>query len=253
MRSAFCSWWLVTCLAAVAMAAPVAKDKAKEQDKAAPVLEPLSVDTPAPGAPVIVSCRITDKSEVFAPVVLWRAQGSTEAYAQATLQMGGPGVYRASLTVPADVAGVEYYFEAYDVHGNGPGRAGEADNPLRAAVVAPAIETPAPADSAPVVNAKSKNPPVPAAALAPGMVPVGRVVAVGAFAAGAAALVLAGVYGLMAYSDHAVFKSSYDPAVHPAAAASVKTEALAADVSLGVGLALGVAGAASWILSPGAP
>jgi drug/metabolite transporter (DMT)-like permease len=101
--------------------------------------------------------------------------------------------------------------------------------------------------------ASARKPQVPAAALSPGMVPVGRVVAVGAFAAGAAALLLAGVYGLMASSDHAVFRSTYDPGERPAAAARVRTESLAADVSLGLGLGLGLAGAASWALSPGGP
>jgi hypothetical protein len=250
LRTSFCSWWIVTCLAAVAWAAPAVKEKAKEQDKAPPVLEPLPVELPAPGTPAVFQCRITDKSGVFGPVLAWRAQGSAEAYVRVSLAEGAAGVYEGALAVPEGVEEVEYFFEAYDTRGNGPASAGTADNPLRATVATPTPPAP------PVVEppaASVRKPQVPAAALTPGVVPVGRVVAVGAFAAGASALLLAGVYGLMASSNHAVFRSTYDPGERPAAAARVRTESLAADVSLGLGLGLGLAGAASWVLSSGGP
>jgi hypothetical protein len=97
----------------------------------------LAHQAPAPGIrgkPLNVAAHATDANGVFGPVLYVRKKGmSSGDYVQLKMISSKivPGDY--AVDVPAaltNVEALEYYIEAWDMAGNGPSRAGSAEQPL---------------------------------------------------------------------------------------------------------------------------
>jgi hypothetical protein len=97
----------------------------------------LAHQTPAPGVrgkPLNVAAHATDANGVFGPVLYVRKKGMGSGdYVQLKMIASKivPGDY--AVDVPAaltNVEALEYYIEAWDMAGNGPSRAGSAEQPL---------------------------------------------------------------------------------------------------------------------------
>lgn len=114
---------LLTTVIAGLFAAPAA-----HADSDAPEIEHARVERAALGQPITIRARITDKSAIFAPSLLVRQRGKKEFDTIELKKVGD--VFQA--VIPADqVTGdLEYVIEAFDEHGNGPGRAGSPEKPL---------------------------------------------------------------------------------------------------------------------------
>lgn len=98
-----------------------------------PVVTHTPVTTAAPGGFVKVMARVTDEVKVF-PQVFFRydPSGQYEKALDMKPVKGERHLYGAN--IPTRGAVVEYYVEAYDELGNGPGRAGSPEAPLHVAV-----------------------------------------------------------------------------------------------------------------------
>jgi hypothetical protein len=101
---------------------------AAHADTDAPEIEHARIERAALGQPITIRARITDKSAIFAPSLLVRQRGKKEFDTIELKKVGD--VFQA--VIPADqVTGdLEYVIEAFDEHGNGPGRAGTPEKPL---------------------------------------------------------------------------------------------------------------------------
>ena len=108
--------------------------------RAADTKAPVIVHTPPAGAEgdvVAVLARITDESKFF-PQVFYRYESSGEYKTPLDMKpvKGEPHMYGANVPVEGHKS-VEYYIEAYDEFGNGPGRSGEPERPHRVRLGAP--------------------------------------------------------------------------------------------------------------------
>lgn len=143
-------------------------------DTAAPVIEHTPVtSTPRGSKFVQVFARITDESKFFPQVFYRYGPGEFQKPLDMKPVKGMKSQYGANIPVKGDV--VEYYVEAYDELGNGPGRSGDPEKPWHVdtsgmgdavAQAAPAAKpwTPPPAPApAPVVQAAPPPPPRPVA------------------------------------------------------------------------------------------
>jgi hypothetical protein len=125
---------------------------AAHADTDAPEIEHARIERAALGQPITIRARITDKSAIFAPSLLVRQRGKKEFDTIELKKVGD--VFQA--VIPADqVTGdLEYVIEAFDEHGNGPGRAGTPEKPLvvrtfdASSVVAVPVPVPIPTPSA---------------------------------------------------------------------------------------------------------
>jgi len=146
-------------LLATAVAALLAAPAARAVDNDAPVITHTPVTSATPGGFVKVLAKITDESKFF-PQVFYR-YGAGDPW-EKPLDMkpvkGEPHMFGANIQTRG--ATVEYYIEAYDELGNGPGRAGSPESPIRVGVGAP---EPKPA----AVAAAPAPAPAPAPAAAP--------------------------------------------------------------------------------------
>ena len=104
---------------------------ARADDTAAPVIEHTPVTSTARGAKFVqVFAKITDESKFF-PQVFFRYGSGAEYQKPLDLKrvQGTKNDWGSNIPVKGDL--VEYYIEAYDELGNGPGRSGDPDKPYR--------------------------------------------------------------------------------------------------------------------------
>jgi len=80
--------------------------------------------------PLIISAEIVDEDGVFDPTVLWRVPPETK-FKRAPMSESIDG-FEVEIDLPEGTSEVEYFIEAYDNDGNGPGLAGSAEDPLLA-------------------------------------------------------------------------------------------------------------------------
>ncbi len=119
-------------LAAVAFAL-LASPAARAAAPVGPVVAHTPVTSAAPGGFVKVMAKVTDDVKVF-PQVFFRYDpaGQYEKALDMKPVKGEPHVYGAN--IPTRGAVVEYYVEAYDEQGNGPGRVGSPEAPIHVTV-----------------------------------------------------------------------------------------------------------------------
>ena len=120
-------------LLAVVAFALLASPAARAAAPVGPVVAHTPVTSAAPGGFVKVMAKVTDDVKVF-PQVFFRYDpaGQYEKALDMKPVKGEPHVYGAN--IPTRGAVVEYYVEAYDEQGNGPGRAGSPEAPIHVAV-----------------------------------------------------------------------------------------------------------------------
>jgi hypothetical protein len=102
-----------------------------EDDTSPPVIAHTPVTRGDRGKSTLLTAKITDESKIF-PQVFFRfgTSGPYEKPLDMKPVKGQKGQWSAALPPsPANV--IEYYIEAYDEFGNGPGRAGEPGKPFR--------------------------------------------------------------------------------------------------------------------------
>ncbi|MHB8420370.1 MAG: hypothetical protein ACYDCL_20045 [Myxococcales bacterium] len=109
---------------------------------AGPTIDHTPVTQATAGQPLTIAATIHSSSGVFQPVVLFRHPGEA-TWRKQELLAGTNGSYAMTLPGNAVDRDLEYYLEAYDDDGNGPGRAGSPDSPFHVAVVA-GVAQPAP-------------------------------------------------------------------------------------------------------------
>jgi hypothetical protein len=145
---------------------------ARADDTAAPVIDHTPVASAPRGAKFVqVFATITDESRFFPQVFYRYGPGEYQKPLDMKAVKGMKSQFGANIPVKGDL--VEYYVEAYDELGNGPGRSGDPDKPWRvdtsgmgplmaqpAPAPAPKAWTPPPAP-APVVLAAPPPPPRP--------------------------------------------------------------------------------------------
>lgn len=158
--------------AAAAFALLLASAAGAAEDTAAPVIEHKPVTSAERGAKFVqVFAKITDQSKFF-PQVFYR-YGSGEYLKPLDMKrlQGQKDVWGANVPVRGDL--VEYYIEAYDEYGNGPGRAGDPDKPFRidtsggGVAPAPSVVKAPPAAAPPVKSPEETVAPPPARPLPP--------------------------------------------------------------------------------------
>jgi hypothetical protein len=211
--------------------APAAR--AATVDNEPPEITPEPVKLPAPGRPLVIECDIADASDIFDPLVYWRGAGAKE-YSRSQLKHTTGTRYRAEIVLPPSIRELEYVLEAFDANGNGPARVGNQNKPMRFSLEPPKAPPK-------VVKAAPAEPAGPS-----------RIPAFAALGAGGVAVAVGAVFGLSAATAHDEFLLNYDPVRRPVLAASVKSDALIADVSLGLGLASIAAGAFLLVRTSGA-
>ncbi len=138
-------------LLSAAAAALFVSSAARAASTQGPVVAHTPVTSAVPGGFVKVLAKVTDEVKVF-PQVFFRYDpaGQYEKALDMKPVKGEPHVYGANIPVKGAV--VEYYVEAYDEQGNGPGRAGSPESPLHVTVgneVPRASAQPAPAPAPP--------------------------------------------------------------------------------------------------------
>src|SRR5260221_8267873 len=154
-----------------ALAATIVSFAARADDTKPPVITHTPVTSVAEGGTIAVLARITDESKVF-PQVFYRYEGSGGYKEPLDMKPVKGEQHMFGANIPARGTMVEYYIEAYDEFGNGPGRAGDPDKPFRVHVGAeqprvsaappPAAEKPAPAAPQPESGSAWGQPPPPA-------------------------------------------------------------------------------------------
>lgn len=85
--------------------------------------------------PVRFEVEIIDDSVVFEPRITWRLAGGE--WRMLPLTRSGGDRFVADLPGEEVTGNIEYYVEAYDEHGNGPGRSGTPQKPHLLSVAAP--------------------------------------------------------------------------------------------------------------------
>lgn len=121
---------------------------ARAADDAAPVIQHTPVTFVEKDAKWIqVFARVTDQSK-FYPQVFFRAAGG-EYQRPIDMKAVKGQLNQFGANLPVEGAAVEYYLEAYDESGNGPGRAGSPEKPFHVDVGAPVAATRPPAQTVP--------------------------------------------------------------------------------------------------------
>jgi hypothetical protein len=158
---------------AVALSLALVSAPARADDTTPPVISytPPAGNT-APKGAFTVTAKVTDESKCY-PQVFFRygAGGPYEKAIDMRKSTKGKDLYEA--IIPYKTEKIEFYVEAYDDFGNGPGRAGDPDSPFRISMgdkAAPAPSASA-APSKPAAKTSSSAPatstrPAPAAAVA---------------------------------------------------------------------------------------
>jgi hypothetical protein len=166
-------------LLATVLAAGLISTAARGVDNEAPVITHTPVTRAPPGGFVEVMAKITDASKFF-PQVFYRYDSSGGWLKPLDMKpvKGQPNMFGANIPVRGET--VEYYIEAYDELGNGPGRAGAPEAPLRVRVgEEPKASAAPPPAAAPAPSAAATPPPsasgwpAPAPAKPPARAPIG--------------------------------------------------------------------------------
>jgi len=97
------------------------------------VHEPITKATT--GEPIEIRVTITDPSGVFEARLHYRLASGGEFLSASLVKTGGDE-YVATIPAAAVTGDVEYFLEAFDVHGNGPALVGSQPKPLRIGVSA---------------------------------------------------------------------------------------------------------------------
>lgn len=117
--------------AAAAAVASLLATGALAEDTKAPVVTHTPVKSTAAGAKFVeVFAKITDESKFFPQVFYRYGPGDYQKpIDMKKVKDQPPGNYGAAIPVSGPL--VEYYIEAYDEYGNGPGRSADPDHPWR--------------------------------------------------------------------------------------------------------------------------
>ena len=112
-----------------------------QQKGAPPAISHTAVTSATKGQPVEINARLIGETGVQGATVLFRHTGEREYRA---LPMGDIGDERYTATIPAQVVtgDLEYYLEAFDKFGNGPGRSGAPNVPYKIQILEPAPSGP---------------------------------------------------------------------------------------------------------------
>ncbi len=114
----------------VAGALLLAAWSAGAEDTAAPVIDHKPVTRTEKGAKwVQIFAKITDESKFFPQVFFRYASGEYQKPIDMKKVQGQKDGWGANVPIKGEV--VEYYLEAYDEYGNGPGRSGSPEKPWR--------------------------------------------------------------------------------------------------------------------------
>jgi hypothetical protein len=102
----------------------------KQQKGAPPAISHTAVTSATKGRPVEINAKLIGETGVQGATVLFRHSGEREYRA---LPMGDIGNESYTATIPAQVVtgDLEYYLEAFDKFGNGPGRSGAPNVPYK--------------------------------------------------------------------------------------------------------------------------
>lgn len=117
---------------------------AAPSDTQPPIITHVRVTRAHVGKVVPIRARLDDQSEIFAPSVYVRRQGTTD-FDNLPMKRVDDG-WEAVLAASDAPATLEYFLEAFDEHGNGPAREGTPESPIRLVVIDPlkAVAGPAP-------------------------------------------------------------------------------------------------------------
>ena len=115
---------------------PTVTIKPQQPKGAPPAISHTAVTSATKGQPVEINARLIGETGVQGATVLFRHTGEKEYRA---LPMGDLGEERYTATIPAQVVtgDLEYYLEAFDKFGNGPGRSGAANVPYKIQILEP--------------------------------------------------------------------------------------------------------------------
>lgn len=93
------------------------------------------------GTGIVVEAEIVDPHGVFDPKLFFRPIGDTRYLSIGMLPTGQPNRYRGEIPGTSVVAPMEYFIEAYDKLGNGPGRSAPATRPHQIFVGTAEVDT----------------------------------------------------------------------------------------------------------------
>ena len=127
-------------LAAAGLALTLVPALAHAADEAAPKIIHTPISKARSGQAFEISAQIIDESGLFEPTVYYRAVGQKK-FTGVPMSGSGPNQV-ASLPEAAMHGDVEYFIEAYDVNGNGPGRFASEASPQKISVIA--LDSPPP-------------------------------------------------------------------------------------------------------------
>ena len=144
-----------------------ASTAARADDTAAPVISHTPIRYTERGAKFVqVFAKITDESKFFPQVFYRYGAGEYQKPLDMKPVKGQKDSYGANIPVKGDVA--QYYIEAYDELGNGPGRSGDPDKPWKvdtsgqggmvAEVAPPPVVRPTPPPVATCTSASASTP-----------------------------------------------------------------------------------------------
>jgi hypothetical protein len=221
----------------VAPSEPVAPTNVVVKQKGAPpAISHTAVTQATKGQSIEINARLVGDTGVKDAIVLFRHVGETE---YKTLPMGNVGGDNYTATVPGTMANadVEYYLEAFDKYGNGPGRSGAPNVPY----VIKVLEAQAGAE----LTSAGTTPAGPKIVKAPFAPNPGRSAAWFFMSGFVGGLVFAGGEAFASLTQHNAYTANYDGRLKPdllkAANASgdrAKTALIVAGGSLVVGVVL---------------
>ncbi len=104
----------------------------------APTITHTAVAQASKGQPIEISANLAGDTGVQGATVMYRHAGEREYKALPMGNVGGDN-YTATIPGPMANADIEYYLEAFDKYGNGPGRSGSPNNPYLVKVGSPGV------------------------------------------------------------------------------------------------------------------
>lgn len=123
----------IACLLSLASTAAWAQESAGGVDEEAPLIAHVPIASAPRESELIVKARISDASGVFAATASFRAAGSGDAWQTVDLKPveGQSELFSGAIAGSQVLGDLEYFIEAFDVHGNGPASVGSAGAPMR--------------------------------------------------------------------------------------------------------------------------
>jgi hypothetical protein len=108
----------------------VAAATARAADRQAPVLRQQPCRAYRPGLPFEIVVLIEDQSDLFDPKVIYRSPPGTKWRNLSLVADADGKTHRAVVPAAHLVGTLEYFVEAFDILGNGPGQLGNMDHPF---------------------------------------------------------------------------------------------------------------------------